>query len=83
MILLQALTIGSLGYALGMGIAALFFEITLLHIPTRGIVLLWQAVIGPGSPCSSSSRRRASSASGGCWCSSLQSCFEDSENERK
>lgn len=48
MILLQALTIGSLGYAIGMGIAALFFEITLLHIPTRGIVLLWQAVIGTG-----------------------------------
>lgn len=48
MILLQALTIGSLGYAIGMGIAAAFFEITLQHLPTRGIVLLWQAVAGTG-----------------------------------
>ena len=48
MILLQALTIESLGYAIGMGITAVFFEITLQHLPTRGIVLLWQAVAGTG-----------------------------------
>ena len=48
MILLQALVVGSVGYALGMGIAAAFFEITLHHLPTRGIVLLWQAVLGTG-----------------------------------
>ncbi|MGH2667978.1 MAG: ABC transporter permease, partial [bacterium] len=35
-------------YALGMGIAAVFFEITLQHLPTRGIVLMWQAVLGSG-----------------------------------
>lgn len=46
MILLQALTIGALGYTIGMGIAAVFFEITLQHLPTRGIVLMWQAVVG-------------------------------------
>ncbi|MGH8577926.1 MAG: ABC transporter permease, partial [Gammaproteobacteria bacterium] len=46
MILLQALVVGSVGYALGMGIAAAFFEITLHHLPTRGIVLMWQAVLG-------------------------------------
>jgi putative ABC transport system permease protein len=48
MILLQALVVGSVGYALGMGIAAAFFEITLHHLPTRGIVLMWQAVLGTG-----------------------------------
>jgi putative ABC transport system permease protein len=48
MILLQALTIGALGYAIGMGIAAVFFEITLQHLPTRGMVLMWQAVVGTG-----------------------------------
>ncbi len=48
MILLQALTTGIFGYAIGMGIAAAFFEITLQHLPTRGIVLMWQAVAGTG-----------------------------------
>jgi putative ABC transport system permease protein len=46
MILLQALVVGSVGYALGLGIAAALF--TLHHLPTRGIVLLWQAVLGTG-----------------------------------
>jgi putative ABC transport system permease protein len=44
MILLQAFTAGSLGFALGTGIAATFFEITLRKLQTRGIVLMWQAV---------------------------------------
>ena len=48
MILLQAIVVGSAGYALGMGIAAAFFEITLHRLPTRGIVLMWQAVLGTG-----------------------------------
>ncbi len=48
MILLQALTIGVFGYAIGMGIAAGFFELTLQHLPTRGIVLMWQAVVASG-----------------------------------
>lgn len=44
MILLQAFTAGSLGFALGTGIAATFFEITLRQLATRGIVLLWECV---------------------------------------
>ncbi len=48
MILLQALTVGFIGYALGTSIAAVFFEITASEIATRGIVLLWQNVVGVG-----------------------------------
>jgi putative ABC transport system permease protein len=49
MILLQALTVGFIGYALGTGMAALFFEVTARKIATRGIVLLWQNVVGVGA----------------------------------
>ena len=48
MILLQALTAGFIGYALGTGMAAVFFEAFSLKIATRGIVLLWQNVVGVG-----------------------------------
>jgi putative ABC transport system permease protein len=44
MILLQAFTAGTLGFALGTGMAASFFEITLRNLQTRGIVLMWQCV---------------------------------------
>jgi putative ABC transport system permease protein len=44
MILLQALTAGSLGFAIGTGLAATFFEITSRQIATRGIFLMWQSV---------------------------------------
>jgi putative ABC transport system permease protein len=44
MILLQAFTAGSLGFALGTGMAATFFEVTLKKLATRGIVLMWQCV---------------------------------------
>lgn len=44
MILLQALTAGALGFSLGTGIAATFFEITSRKMATRGIALLWQSV---------------------------------------
>jgi putative ABC transport system permease protein len=44
MILLQALTAGTLGFAIGTGLAATFFEITRHQLATRGIVLLWQCV---------------------------------------
>ena len=46
--LLQALVVGSVGYALGMGNRRGVLEFTLHHLPTRGIVLLWQAVLGTG-----------------------------------
>src|SRR5215470_9073437 len=44
MILLQAFTVGLLGFGLGTGLAAAFFEITLQQIATRGLVLMWQNV---------------------------------------
>jgi putative ABC transport system permease protein len=48
MILLQALTVAFIGYAFGTGLAALFFEVTAQKVATRGIVLLWQNVVGVG-----------------------------------
>src|SRR5262249_29470040 len=48
MILLQALGVVAIGYAIGSGMAAVFFAITLQNIATRGIVLLWQNMIGVG-----------------------------------
>ena len=44
MILLQAASVAALGFALGTGMAATFFEITLRSLATRGIVLMWQCV---------------------------------------
>ncbi|NJD62148.1 MAG: FtsX-like permease family protein [Deltaproteobacteria bacterium] len=46
MILLQAIVVGGTGYALGLGMAAAFFSITLNYLPTRGIVLPWQVMAG-------------------------------------
>lgn len=48
MILLQALTVGFIGYSLGTGLAAIFFEAMAQKIATRGIVLLWQNAVGVG-----------------------------------
>jgi len=44
MVLLQALTVGGVGFSLGTGMAAAFFEITMRKIATRGLVLIWQNV---------------------------------------
>lgn len=44
MILLQALVVAGTGYAVGMGMAAAFFSITVNYLPTRGIVLPWQVM---------------------------------------
>ncbi len=44
MVLLQAFTVGLMGFGLGTGMAALFFEITLRKIATRGLILMWQTV---------------------------------------
>jgi putative ABC transport system permease protein len=44
MVLLQAITVGAIGFSIGTGMAALFFEITLRKIATRGLVLMWQSV---------------------------------------
>jgi putative ABC transport system permease protein len=48
MIMLQALTVGAIGFSLGSGLCAAFFAITLNNLPTRGLVLMWQNVIGTG-----------------------------------
>jgi putative ABC transport system permease protein len=44
MVLLQALTAASLGFALGTGIAATFFEMASRDLPMRGINLPWESV---------------------------------------
>jgi putative ABC transport system permease protein len=49
MILLQALTAGALGFSIGTGLAATFFEITGRQMATRGIVLMWQSVALTGA----------------------------------
>jgi putative ABC transport system permease protein len=41
--------VASLGFALGTGMAATFFEITLHKVATRGIVLMWQCVALTGA----------------------------------
>jgi len=42
MILLQALSVAALGFAIGTGMTATFFEITLRQLATRGMVLMWE-----------------------------------------
>jgi putative ABC transport system permease protein len=49
MILLQALVVGLIGYALGMGGTALFFELTQGFLHLRGLFLPWQVMAGTGA----------------------------------
>src|SRR5437899_3578675 len=49
MILLQASSVAALGFAIGTGMAATFFEIFLHKLATRGIVLMWQSVALTGA----------------------------------
>ena len=44
MILLQAFTAGAMGFSLGTGFAAVFFEVMSQNLTARGIILLWQTV---------------------------------------
>jgi putative ABC transport system permease protein len=44
MVVLQALAAGGLGFSLGTGVAAAFFEIASREIAMRGMHLLWQSV---------------------------------------
>ncbi len=48
MILLQAFMVGAIGFSIGSGLCATFFEIFRHRLATRGIVLLWQSVAGTG-----------------------------------
>jgi putative ABC transport system permease protein len=45
MVLLQAFTVGLIGFGLGTGMAAAFFAVTLRQLATRGIILMWQNVL--------------------------------------
>jgi putative ABC transport system permease protein len=48
MILLQAAVVGTIGYAVGLGVAAIFFE-TATNVPhLRGYYMPWQVVAGTG-----------------------------------
>jgi putative ABC transport system permease protein len=49
MILLQAASVAALGFAIGTGMAATFFEVTLHNLATRGIVLMWQCAALTGA----------------------------------
>jgi putative ABC transport system permease protein len=49
MILVQAFTAGTLGFSIGTGMAATFFEIFVHKLATRGIVLMWQCVALTGA----------------------------------
>jgi putative ABC transport system permease protein len=46
MVLLQALVVGAVGYGLGMGLTALFFESTRNMTHLRGLFLPWQVMAG-------------------------------------
>jgi putative ABC transport system permease protein len=48
MVLLQALVIGSIGYALGMGAAAAFFTFVTGGAALEGFILRWQVMLGTG-----------------------------------
>ena len=49
MILLQAFTVGLIGFSLGTGMAGQFFDFFAQKIPTRGLVLMWQSVALTGA----------------------------------
>jgi putative ABC transport system permease protein len=48
MILLQALTVGFIGYGIGMGLAAIFFESTSHVTHLAGLHIYWQVLTGVG-----------------------------------
>lgn len=49
MILLQAMIVGWIGFGIGMGMTALFFEATMNITHLRGMHLLWQVAAGTGA----------------------------------
>jgi putative ABC transport system permease protein len=49
MILLQALLAGVIGYSIGMGLAAAFFEVTSRQEALRGMAMPWQVMAGAGA----------------------------------
>jgi putative ABC transport system permease protein len=49
MILQQAMLVGAIGYSIGIGMTAAFFEITKDNLDLRGFSLLWQIAAGTGA----------------------------------
>ena len=49
MVLLQAFTVGAIGFAIGTGMASVFFEVTSQKLATRGIILMWENVALTGA----------------------------------
>jgi putative ABC transport system permease protein len=49
MILLQALLVGAIGFSIGIGMTAEFFEATKNNLDLRGFALLWQVAAGAGA----------------------------------
>lgn len=50
MVLLQAAVVGLVGFGIGIGIAAAFFEFTARHVVNlRGFILPWQVMVGAGA----------------------------------
>ncbi len=45
MVMLQAVTAGAIGYALGSGMAATFFAVMSKQIATRGIIMPWEIMV--------------------------------------
>ncbi len=48
MVLLQGLTVGTLGYCIGVGLSATFFTATSRVTQLAGLYMYWQAMIGVG-----------------------------------
>jgi putative ABC transport system permease protein len=48
MVLLQAFAVGLLGFSVGTGMGATFFEVFSHKLATRGIILMWQSVVLTG-----------------------------------
>ena len=46
MVLLQAIVVGLIGYCLGIGLTALFFEVTKDVPALQGFMLRWQVIVG-------------------------------------
>jgi putative ABC transport system permease protein len=46
MIMTQAIVVGIVGYGIGMGLAAAFFEGTQTAIPLKGFTMIWQVMAG-------------------------------------
>lgn len=44
MVLMQGAAVGAIGFAIGTGMAAVFFDVFRQQVATRGIILMWQSV---------------------------------------